>query len=416
MPQDKESYKVLQIPDFRLYLLSRFLIMLSIQVQSVAVGWQVYQLTKDPLSLGFIGLVEAIPSIIVSLYAGHLADNANRKTIAVTCLVIFFACSISLLLFTFENFKSLIGFDIYHIYAVIFISGIARGFMSPASFGLSSQIVPRELYQYSSLWSSTAFQIGLVAGPALGGLIYGFVGATATYATDCILVVLALVSVLMITRQTTPKSTEDQSIFESISEGLKFVFSNQIILGSLSLDLFAVLFGGAVALLPIFADEILHVGPKGLGILRTAPAVGALLMSWLVAKRKSQGNDGFELLLSVAGFGICTILFGISKNFYFSVLMLALTGMFDNVSVIIRSTIIQIMTPDSMRGRVSAVNSIFIGSSNEIGSFESGVAAKLLGLVPSVIFGGSMTIFVVIVTALKADKLRKLNLKEYTGK
>ncbi len=411
MAQDNESYKVLQIKDFRFYLLSRLLIMLSIQVQSIAVGWQVYQLTKDPLSLGLIGLTEAIPSILVSLYAGHLADNANRKTIILTCLTVFLCCSISLISFTIDSIKPN-NFNIYYIYSIIFISGIARGFMSPASFGLSSQIVPRELYRYSSLWSSTAFQIGLIAGPALGGLLFGFLGATMTYTVDCFLVILALISIGLITRQATPKSTNSQSIFESISEGLKFVFNNQIVLGSLSLDLFAVLFGGAVALLPIFADEILHVGPKGLGILRTSPAIGALLMSFLITHRKKKGNDGFELLVSVAGFGLCMILFAISNNFYFSVLMLALTGMFDNVSVIIRSTIIQVMTPDSMRGRVSAVNSIFIGSSNEIGSFESGVAAKAMGVIPSVIFGGCMTLFVVVITALKADKLRNLDLSK----
>ncbi|RYX98769.1 MFS transporter [bacterium] len=416
MPQNKESYQVLKIRDFRLYLLSRLLIILSIQVQSVAVGWQVYQLTKDPLSLGFIGLVEAIPSILVSLYAGHLADNSNRKKISLICLSLFFLCSLSLLSFTFDSFKSAIGFSIYHIYAVIFVSGIARGFMSPASFGLVSQIVPRELYVYSSLWSSTAFQIGLVGGPAFGGLLYGFFGVTATFATDCVLVFLALISVLFIKTQPTPKTESNQSIFASISEGLKFVFSNQIILGSLSLDLFAVLFGGAVALLPIFASEILQVGPKGLGIMRAAPAVGALTMSWLVSRRKERGNDGAELLASVGAFGVCTILFALSTNFYFSVLMLAMIGMFDNVSVIIRSTIIQVMTPDNMRGRVSAVNSIFIGSSNEIGSFESGVAAKLLGTVPAVIFGGSMTLLVVITTALKADKLRVFRLKDFINK
>lgn len=414
--QEKESYKVLQLPDFRLYLISRMLMMLSIQVQSVAVGWQVYQLTRDPLSLGFIGLVEAIPSILVSLYAGHLADNANRKTIVLSCLTLFLFCSISLLSFTIDSFKGLIGFSIYHIYGIIFISGIARGFMSPASFGLVSQIVPRELYAQSSLWSSTAFQIGLIAGPALGGLIYGFFGVTTTYMIDVMLVLSALASVIMITRQVTPKAEEKKSVFESISEGLKFVFSNQIILGALSLDLFAVLFGGAVALLPVFADEILKVGPKGLGIMRAAPALGALIMSYIIVKRKNRKNDGIELLISVAGFGLCTILFALSNNFYFSVLMLALTGMFDNVSVILRSTIMQVMTPDSMRGRVSAVNSIFIGSSNEIGSFESGVAAKLLGIVPSVVFGGCMTMFVVLVTAIKADKLRKLSLKDYIGK
>lgn len=413
MTQKKESYKVLELRDFKLYLLAKTLIMLSIQVQSVAIGWQVYQLTKDPLSLGFIGLIEAIPSILVSLYAGHLADNSNRKTILISCLTLFSLCSFALLAFTIDSFQNIIGFSIYHIYIIVFLTGIARGFMSPASFGLLSQIVPREMYSHSAIWNSFAFQIGLVGGPALGGLIYGFFGVTTTYLIDLLLILFAFLSILLIKRQSTPTSEEKKSLFESISEGLKFVFNNQIILGALSLDLFAVLFGGAVALLPVFADEILNVGPKGLGIMKAAPAAGALMMSWMISRRKNSGNDGKELLLSVAAFGICTILFAISTNFYFSILMLALLGMFDNVSVILRSTILQVMTPDTMRGRVSAVNSIFIGSSNEIGAFESGSAAKLLGLVPSVIFGGSMTLLVVIITALKADKLRNLRIKDY---
>lgn len=413
MDDKTNSYEVLKLRDFKYYLVARVFIMLSIQVQSVAIGWQVYQITKDPLSLGIIGLVEAIPSISVSLYAGHLADNANRKTILITCLSVFLMCSFALLLFTVESFKSSIGFNIYYIYSVIFFTGIARGFMTPAMFGLVSQIVPREMYAFSSLWNSFAFQVGLVAGPAIGGLLYGFLGVTNTFIVDICLIITALVSILIIKRQPTPKTEMDKSVFQSISEGLKFVFNNQIILGALSLDLFAVLFGGAVALLPIFADEILNVGPKGLGIMRAAPAVGALITSYFIARRKVRGNDGKELILSVAGFGICIVLFAISKSFYLSILLLGLMGMFDNVSVIIRSTILQIMTPDNMRGRVSAVNSIFIGSSNEIGSFESGLAAKLLGVIPSVIFGGSMTVLIVLITAIKADKLRNLKLADY---
>lgn len=413
MSEKTESYEVLKLRDFRFYLIARVFIMLSIQVQSVAIGWQVYQLTKDPLSLGFIGLVEAIPSIAVSLYAGHLADNANRKTILITCLTVFLMCSLALLSFTIEDFKNAIGFNIYYIYSVIFITGIARGFMSPAMFGLVSQIVPRKMYAHSSFWNSFAFQVGLVAGPALGGLMYGFWGVTTTFTVDIFLIFIALTAIILVKKQPTPKADHEKSIFQSISEGLKFVYNNQIILGALSLDLFAVLFGGAIALLPIFADEILNVGPKGLGIMRAAPALGALITSYFIVKRKVRGNDGKELLLSVAGFGICIILFAISKNFYFSVLILAIMGMLDNISVIIRSTILQIMTPDNMRGRVSAVNSIFIGSSNEIGSFESGLAAKLLGVIPSVIFGGSMTLLIVIITALKADKLRNLRLAEH---
>jgi MFS family permease len=409
---EKDPYAVLRLPEYRYFILSRFLIMVAIQIQGVAVGWQVYQLTKDPLSLGIIGLVEAIPSITVALYAGHLADRTERKKIMLFCITIFFLCALSLFLFTLDTTQNLFGFSVYHIYAVIFVSGIARGFMSPASFGLMSQIVPKELYANSSLWGSTAFQFGLVTGPAIGGLLYGFMGVSVTYFIVTTLVLMALISINLITARPKPEIINESSLKESLLAGLKFVFNNQIFLGALTLDLFAVLFGGAVALLPIFAAEILNVGPKGLGLLRAAPAIGAVTISWALAHYSVMRHAGRNLLIAVAGFGLCMIFFGLSTSFYLSLFLLALSGMLDNISVVVRSTIMQTMTPDNMRGRVSAVNSIFIGSSNEIGSFESGVAAKILGVVPSVVFGGCMTLIVVGITALKGDKLRKLDLEK----
>lgn len=409
--EEPDPYAVLRLSEYRFFILSRFLIMVAVQIQGVAVGWQVYQLTKDPLSLGLIGLVEAIPSILVALYAGYLADNTRRKNIMLVCLFTFFLCALSLFLFTFDITKNLIGFSVYHIYGVIFVSGIARGFMTPAAFGLMSQIVPKELYGNSSLWGSTAFQLGLVTGPAIGGLLYGFTGISVTYFIDALLVLISFTAVTFIASKPKPEVLTESSLKDSLLAGLKFVFSNQIFLGALTLDLFAVLFGGAVALLPIFAADILNAGPQGLGLLRAAPAIGAVSISWVLAHYNIMGKAGRNLLFSVAGFGVCMIFFGLSANFYISIILLALSGMFDNVSVIVRSTIMQTMTPDNMRGRVSAVNSIFIGSSNEIGSFESGVAAKIMGVVPSVVFGGIMTLIVVAVTSLKADKLRILNLE-----
>lgn len=405
-------YESLKLKEFRSFLIFRLTLMISALVQSVAVGWQMYALTKDPLSLGFIGLAEAIPSILVSLYAGHIADISDRKKIILTCLTGFLFCALALFSFTLDSVKEIIGFSTFHLYFVIFLSGIFRGFLSPSSNGLLTQIVPKELYLNSSVWSSSAFQIGIVCGPAVGGLMYGFLGISWTYFIDSLLILTAIIAMLTIKKKPIPIAEIKQSIFESISEGLKFVFKNQIILGALSLDMFAVLFGGAVALLPIFADQILHTGPVGLGILRSAPAAGALLMSFLMVHKPNNHNAGRNLLLAVAGFGLCMIFFGLSTNFYLSLFLLALSGMLDNVSVVVRSTIIQTMTPQHMMGRVSAVNSIFIGSSNEIGEFESGVAAKFLGLVPSVVFGGCMTLMVVGITALKADKLRKLDLTQ----
>lgn len=402
-------YESLKIREFKSFLIFRLSLMISALVQSVAVGWQMYDITKDPLSLGFIGLAEAIPSILVSLYAGHIADNSDRRKIVLTCLTGFFFCALALFSFSLDSVKEVTGFSIYHLYFVIFLSGIFRGFMSPSSNGLLTQIVPKELYLNSSVWSSSAFQIGIVCGPAIGGLMYGFLGISWTYLIDSILILIALISMLTIKKKAIPKSEKEQSMFESISEGLKFVFSNQLILAALSLDMFAVLFGGATALLPVFADQVLNTGPVGLGILRSAPAVGALLMSFLMAHKQNKQNAGRNLLLAVAGFGICMIMFGLSTNFYLSLFLLAISGMLDNVSVVVRATIIQTMTPPHMMGRVSAVNSIFIGSSNEIGEFESGVAAKFLGLVPSVVFGGCMTLLVVAITSIKADKLRKLD-------
>ncbi len=406
----KNTYEVLRISEFRFYLSARLLVTIATQIQAVVVGWQMYEITKDPLSLGLIGLAEAIPSIAVALVAGYFADIFNRKKIILFAYSVLFLCSASLLLFTTNLTTVLTDFGGTPIYAVIFISGIARGFMVPATFGFFSQIVPKELIPNGAAWSSTIWQSAAVFGPALGGLLYGFFGITVTYTVDALLVLFAIFSVTLIASKPVPKHEVKLSLADNLTSGIKFVFSNQIILSAITLDLFAVLFGGAVALLPIFASDILKVGPEGLGVLRAAPAVGAVLMALYLAHNPPKSNAGRDLLYCVSGFGICMILFAISTNFYFSLFVLALSGMFDSVSVVIRSTIMQVFTPDTMKGRVSAVNNIFVGSSNEIGSFESGVAARIMGVIPSVIFGGTMTLIVVGLTALKSKTIRTLNL------
>lgn len=295
---------------------------------------------------------------------------------------------------------------------MVFLTGIARGFLGPAMFAFMSQLIPRNLFANASTWNSTIWHTAAILGPALAGLIYGFSGITSAYFINVILLFSAIILILFIPNKPIPEKEKKETLVESLSGGIKFVFNNQIMIAAISLDLFAVLFGGAIAMLPIFADKILHAGPQGLGLLRAAPAFGAVIAAIIMAYIPLGKNAGRNLLLSVAGFGAATILFALSENFYLSLFLLALTGAFDNVSVVVRHTILQLLTPENMRGRVSSVNSIFIGSSNEIGAFESGLAAKLLGLIPSVIFGGAMTILVVLATFKLAPKLKKLDLKE----
>lgn len=384
--------------------------MLATQMQAVIVGWQIYEITKDPFSLGLIGLAEAIPSISVSLYAGHIVDRSDRKKIILFASIIMLICSVSLLIISANISPELISNKIYLIYGIIFLSGIGRGFLSPANFAFLAQLIPKELFPKAISWSTTNWQIGVVAGPAIGGLLYGYFGIVTSYSADVLLTALSIFFILMIKKKPLPVFSEEESIKESISKGVKFVFNNKFILNTITLDLFAVLFGGAVALLPVFAAEILKVGPEGLGALRAAPAAGAVIIGLIMTRKPLTHNAGRNLIITVTGFGLSMILFGISTNFYLSLFALGLSGAFDQVSVVIRALIVQLETPEHLKGRVSSVESIFIGSSNEIGAFESGLAAKLLGTVPSVIFGGCMTLVVVVLIALKYPKLRKLKL------
>lgn len=403
-----DAYAALRLKDFQLFVAARFCVTLAINLQAVVVGWQVYEITGDPLSLGLIGLAEALPSITVSLYAGHLADVVQRKKIMLTCISVLILCSSSLLAFSLSPEFFSISTGVIPIYSVIFVSGIARGFLTPANFAYMPQLVPQTVFKNAITWNSSFWQTALIAGPALGGFIYGFFSLQAAYLMDVLLTVLAFVLVAFIAFKPLPPVSAEQNVKEKIQAGLKFVFSNKIILGAISLDLFAVLFGGAVALLPIFAKEILHTGPEALGFLRAAPSIGALGVAFYLAHKPIHRNTGRILLWCVAGFGFSMIAFALSSSFWISLGLLMLSGCFDGVSVIIRSTLLQTLTPENMKGRVSAVNNIFIGSSNEIGMFESGAAARLMGVVPSVIFGGCMTVLTVAITAWKAPSLRRL--------
>ena len=401
------AFAAMRIADFRNFVSARLFMTLAIQIQAVAVGWQIYEITGDALSLGLIGLAEAIPAISVSLYAGHLADITERKKILLTCAATLLVCAVTLFSFTTDVSQVLIHYGALPVYGVIFLTGIARGFIAPANFSFMPQLVPRELYTNAVSWHSTIWETAAVAGPAAGGLLIDWVGLKGTYAIDAGLMVAGLFFYASIPGRQVPQVTTEQGVVEKIRAGLKFVFNHQIILAAISLDLFAVLFGGAVALLPIFAKEVLDAGPHGFGMLRAAPAAGALVMALWLTLFPIRKHLGKILLWCVAGFGLTMVAFALSEHFWLSLGLLAISGAFDSVSVIIRGLLIHTQTPENMKGRVAAINSIFVGSSNEIGAFESGVAARFLGVVPSVIFGGCMTIAVVAVTAWKADKLRQ---------
>jgi MFS family permease len=402
-----DAYAALRHRDFRWYILSLFAMTLASQLQAVVVGWQVYAITHDPLSLGLMGLAEALPFIAMSLPAGYLADRWNRRAIAVWSLAVNAACALALVVLSATpGLLQRVG--VMPIYAVIFVSGIARSLLQPARQALGAEIIPRSMYENAITWRSSSWQTAAVVGPAVGGLLYGFAGPVAAYATGAVLMSFALVGFLVIRYAPLPRTLDGVPILASLVTGLRFVWSEPVILAALSLDLFSVFLGGAEALLPVFASEILKVGPQGLGILRAAPAAGAVLMGVYLAHRGPIERAGRAMLIAVATFALAIIGFGLSKSFLLSAALLTVSGMADNVSVVIRSTLLQLLTPPEMLGRVSAVNSVFIGSSNELGAFESGVMARLLGAVPAVVLGGTASLAVVAITARLVPRLRQL--------
>ena len=411
VPDKHDAYAVLRVRDFRLFLTFRFFTTIAFQMQSIIVGWQVYQITKDPLALGLVGFAEALPNIAFALFAGNAADKYNRKKIIIWFMLLFVCGTTALFLFSIPSLGILGTLGVLPVYFVVAISGVSRAFLYPAIIALMAQLVPRRLYTNSSTWNSMIFHIGAITGPAIGGMVYGFFGVRAAYTGVLIFLLISLLLLIFVKNRPAPVVTKGETLIQRLSGGLKFVFRNQILLGAMSLDMFGVLFGGAVAMLPVFAAEVLNVGPQGLGILRAAPMAGAVIMAGGLAYKPPLVRAGKYLFIGVAGFGLSIIMFALSKNFYLSLALLMLSGMFDNISVVIRAATMQLVTPDEMRGRVASVNSIFIGSSNEIGSFESGLAAKLMGLIPSVIFGGGMTLLTVLITSRFAPKLRALNLK-----
>jgi MFS family permease len=408
-----DPYGSLRLPNFKLFIIGLFAFTVAIQIQGTVVGWQIYELTHDKLALGLIGLAEAFPFIGAALYAGHVADRHDRRRVVVASLVVLLTCSVALLAFPvlLPGAPRLV---VRAIFAVIAVSGLARSFLGPARQALAAELVPRALYGNAITWRSGSWQLASVIGPAAGGILYAAGGTTVTYLVVAVLMLGGVGAMVAIAHRSLIEPRHTEAVAKSLATGVRFVFNEPLILGAITLDLFSVLFGGATALLPVFADEILHVGASGLGLLRAAPAIGAVVMSAAIAWMPPFRRAGRTLFLAVAVFGLSIIAFGLSTSMVLSIAALVVSGGADMVSVFIRSSLIQHRTPTHMLGRVSSVNSIFVGSSNEIGEFESGVTAKLFGTVPSVVLGGVATLVVVTVTAWRLPVLRKLGRLETT--
>ncbi|KAB8314834.1 MFS transporter [Tolypothrix campylonemoides VB511288] len=401
--QRHDPYAAWRYRNYTLFAIARNLLMLGSQMQSVAIGWELYERTSSALILGGVGLVQVIPVILLTLPAGHVADQWNRQRIVFLTDLMLALCSFGLAVLSYTHGS------IFLVYTCLFLGGVAKAFNSPASNAWLPQLIPLEVFSNAATWNSSAFQLAAVLGPALGGwMIAVQKSATRVYVIDGALIMICTGLIAAIYYNKTVRVSTKTPSLKTLVAGMNFVWHNKVIFGAIALDMFAVLLGGATALLPIFAKDILQVGPTGLGWLRAAPAIGALVMAVTLAHLPPMKRAGKALIWSVIAFGAVTIIFGLSRSFELSLVMLALSGAFDNISVVIRHTLVQVRTPDELRGRVSAVNSVFIGTSNELGSFESGLAAALFGPTLAVVGGGIGTILVVLVIALLLPELRRL--------
>lgn len=393
---------VLAIGDFRSFLATRFLSAIALQMVGVAVGWQVYDLTGDPLHLGLVGLVQFLPAFACALPAGHVADRFDRRRVLQTCLGVECACLLALLALSLLPAPPLAA-----LLSILAVMGATRAFLAPASQSLVPHLVPAELFPRAVAWASSTWQVAVIAGPAVGGALYAL-GVTTVYGAATVMMALAVWAISRLRTRLVVHATVETGV-EGLLAGVRYVWNRKDILGAVSLDLFAVLLGGATALLPIFARDILHVGPTGLGLLRSAPAAGAALMALWLAHHPLERRAGSRMFLAVAVFGLATVAFGLSSSFWLSLSALAVLGAADMISVVVRQTLVQARTPDEMRGRVSAVNFVFIGASNELGEFESGITAALFGTVPAVIIGGVGTLAVAALWAWKFPALRRID-------
>ena len=406
---DTSALALLRQPGFASLLLYRIAAMLSYQIVAVTVGWHIYEITRNPFSLGLIGLAEVLPFFCVAPFAGYLVDHLPRRRLGMAASLGLIATAVVLVAVAMGwlPFKG-----VWPICLAIALTGMVRAFLSPIYNALFARVLAREQFARGAGFGSVVFQTGMVVGPALGGVLVGWGGKGLSYGVAAVMATLALLALASLRVSEPPPPQTRAPIFASIAEGARFVLGNQIMLGAMALDMFSVLLGGVVAMLPAFIQEILHYGPEGLGILRAAPALGSICVGLWLARRPLQRNAGRVLLFAVAGFGLCVIAFGLSQHFWLSAAILLFYGACDGVSVVVRSTILQLATPDEMRGRVSSINGIFISSSNELGAFYAGTMARWLGLVPAVVIGGCAVLGVAGVTAWKAPQLRRLNLRD----
>jgi len=409
-----DPYAALRIKEFNIFLLVRFALVFGWSMQFVVIEWQVYTLTKDPLSLGIIGLCEFLPAFFLAPFAGHIVDKKEKRNLFTLCIALFSLISFGLFWLTSDTIETnwntnsiLIG-----IYALVFFGGLLRAFFGPTIFSLIALLVPKKIYPNAATWSSSTWKGASVFGALFGGFLIAWIGVHYTLGLIFSLVMLAFLLVFQIKKKPVLNKKTSESIKESLKAGIKFVFNDKVILGALTLDMIAVLFGGAVAIFAVFAKDILDAGPKGFGILNAALASGSIITMLATTYMPITKNTGKKLLVSVFGFGICMIIFGASKVLWLSVLALFISGVFDGISMVIRQTILQLKTPDEMRGRVGAVNSMFVGSSNELGALESGIAAKIFGAPLAVVLGGTVTLIIVAVMSIKNKPLKELDLRD----
>jgi MFS family permease len=409
-----DPYAALRIKEFNIFLFVRFLLVFGWSMQFIVIEWQVYSITKDPLSLGIIGLMEIIPAFSMALFAGHIVDQKEKRNLLALCTGAFSLISLGLFLLTTDSILNSWSTNtvLYAIYGLVFFGGFLRSFFGPTIFSLVAMLVPKKIYHNAATWSSSTWKTASVSGALCGGFFIGWIGVDKTLSIVFILVVLSFITLFQIKKKPILNTKIGEPITESLKAGVKFVFQNKAILGTLTLDMIAVLFGGTVAILSVFAQDVLEVGPEGFGILNASISIGSIVTMLLTTYIPIHRSTGKKMLISVFIFGVSIIAFGLSSIFWVSILALFVSGAADGISMVIRQTILQLKTPDEMRGRVSSVNSMFVGSSNELGAFESGLAAKILGPVAAVVFGGSMTLITVVTTGIVSPTIRDLDLTE----
>jgi MFS family permease len=399
----------IRLPEYKNLVIGRFFFITALRMMSTLVGWWIYELTNDPFAIGLIGLSEVVPALTMALYSGHVIDVSEKRGLLLRCVFLYFCCAGALLFMASPYIETRLSANqiSYAIYAIIFGTGIIRSFTGPNFTALIGNIAPRELLQNATTWSQGSWLTASVLGHAAGGFLIALLGNLGTMAVICGLMIAALMILFRLKPKPVLKPVGEGRAWESVREGLRFVYKTKELLGAFSLDMFAVLFGGAVAMVPVYARDILKIGPMGFGWLNAAADIGAIVMVVLLTISPLKKNQGRKLFFAVGGFGLCIVLFGLSKWFIVSFFALMAAGMLDGISVVIRGTVMQLKTPDHLRGRVGSVSSMFINSSNELGQFESGLMARLMGVVPSVVFGGCMTVAVVVATWFRSPGLRK---------